>query len=427
MAKIALTLEQKIKLSQMQRLTIQMMTLRGQDLVEFLYEKVTENPLLDIRYPDVRPRSGGGMEKPIDNIRSGGDSLEEKLMKELRVQSVPKKVMLAAGLVIQSLDEKGFFAAALEDIGVDYGLSVADMEAGLRLVQTFDPPGVGARTIQEALLIQTRRRKDAPAGAEELLMNHYDDFIRGHWKRLEEQMGLSPEGLGRIRRFLKKLALQPAAPADERTEFVRADIEILCDEEGHLTVRSLEDLPDVFFRDDLYTAYGKDGDKATQDFIRKAKRQFLDLQTALAYRRQSIFTVVEHIVKEQGEHFLHGGSLRPLTQKDIAAATGLSAATVSRVCRDRYALFRGRIYPIQSFLAHHYRCDRERDGSISDKAIMEKMARLIAEEDCRRPWSDQDLADYFSQQSVHVARRTITKFRFKMNIPNSRMRRRMKA
>ena len=410
----------------MQRLTIQMMTLRGQDLVEFLYEKVTENPLLDIRYPDVRPRSGGGMEKPIDNIRSGGDSLEEKLMKELRVQSVSKKVMLAAGLVIQSLDEKGFFAAALEDIGVDYGLSVADMEAGLRLVQTFDPPGVGARTIQEALLIQTRRRKDAPAGAEELLMNHYDDFIRGHWKRLEEQMGLSPEGLGRIRRFLKKLALQPAAPADERTEFVRADIEILCDEEGHLTVRSLEDLPDVFFRDDLYTAYGKDGDKATQVFIRKAKRQFLDLQTALAYRRQSIFTVVEHIVKEQGEHFLHGGSLRPLTQKDIATATGLSAATVSRVCRDRYALFRGRIYPVQSFLAHHYRCDRENGGSISDKAIMEKMARLIAEEDCRRPWSDQDLADYFSQQSVHVARRTITKFRFKMNIPNSRMRRRMK-
>ena len=115
MAKIALTLEQKIKLSQMQRLTIQMMTLRGQDLVEFLHEKVTENPLLDIRYPDVRPKAGGGAEKPIDNIRSSGDSLEEKLMKELRVQAVSKKVMLAAGLVIQSLDEKGFFAAATDE------------------------------------------------------------------------------------------------------------------------------------------------------------------------------------------------------------------------------------------------------------------------------------------------------------------------
>ena len=423
MAKIALTLEQKIKLSQMQRLTIQMMTLRGQDLVEFLHEKVMENPLLDIRYPDVRPKSGGGTEKPIDNIRSSGDSLEEKLMKELRVQAVSKKVMLAAGLVIQSLDEKGFFAAALEDIGVDYGLSVADMEEGLRLVQTFDPPGVGARTIQEALLIQTRRRKDAPAGAEEMLLNHYDDFIRGHWKRLEEQMGLSPEGLGRIRRFLKKLALQPVAPADERTEFVRADIEILCDEEGHLTVRSLEDLPDVFFRDDLYTAYGKDGDKATQDFIRKAKRQFLDLQTALAYRRQSIFTVVEHIVKEQGEHFLHGGSLRPLTQKDIAAATGLSAATVSRVCRNRSVLFDGKVYGLQTFFATAY---SRQDGEdfVSDKAIMKKMQSLVACEDKEHPYSDQDFADYFAAIHITIARRTITKFRQKLNIPNSNIRRR---
>ena len=425
MAKIALTLEQKIKLSQMQRLTIQMMTLRSQDLVEFLHEKVTENPLLDIRYPDIRPQTGGG-EKPINNIRSSGDSLEEKLMKELRVQSVSKKVMLAAGLVIQSLDEKGFLAAALEDMGGDYGLSAADMEAGLQLVQTFDPPGIGARTIQEALLIQTRRRKDAPARAEELLLHHYDDFIHGHWKKLEAQMNLSSEALGQIRLFLKTLALQPAATSDERTEFVRADVEILRDEEGHLTVRSLEDLPDVFFRDDLYMTYAKDGDKATQDFIRKAKRQFLDLQTALAYRRQSIFTVMEHILREQENYFLHGGSLQPLTQKDIAAATGLSAATVSRVCRDRYALFCGRIYPVQSFLAHHYRCDSESSGSISDKAIMEKMARLIEEEDCRHPWSDQDLADYFGQQAVHVARRTITKFRLKMNIPNSRMRRRMK-
>lgn len=425
MGKISLNLEQKIKLSQMQRLTIQLMTLRGQDLAEFLHEKVTENPLLDIRYPDIRPRTGSNAEKPIDNIRSSSDSLEEKLMKELRIQSAPKKVMLAAALVIQSLDEKGFFSASLEDIGVDYGLSIADMESGLQLVQTFDPPGIGARTLQEALLIQTRRRADAPPEAEVLLRDYYYDFIHGHWKRLEEAMGLSANMLKRIRRFLKTLSLQPAAPADERTEYIRADVEILCDEEGNLTMRFLEELPDVFFRDDLYAVYFKDGDKETQQFIRRAKRQFLDLQTALAYRRKSIFLVMEHILKEQREYFLTGENLRPLTQKDIAAATGLSTATVSRVCRDRYAVFHGRTYPVQSFLAHHYRCDSG-SGSISDKAIMRRMAQLIQEEDRCRPWSDQELADYFVRQDIHVARRTITKFRLKMNIPNSRMRRRIK-
>ena len=164
MVKVSLHLEQKMKLSQMQRLTIQMMTLHGQDLQDFLREQVTDNPLLDIRYRDVRPHTGKDYpEKPIEAACSRGDSLEEKLMKELRVQTVPKKVMLAAGLVIQSLDEKGFFQGDLAAIGTAYGLSLADMEQGLTLVQSFEPAGIAARSIREALLIQTRRRQEAPS------------------------------------------------------------------------------------------------------------------------------------------------------------------------------------------------------------------------------------------------------------------------
>ena len=102
MAKIALKLEQKTKLSQIQRLTIQMLTLHAQDLTDFLHEQVTDNPLLDIRYKDVRPSGGSGKEKPIKKIKNRGDSLETGLMKQLRVQNVPKPVMLAAGLVIRS-------------------------------------------------------------------------------------------------------------------------------------------------------------------------------------------------------------------------------------------------------------------------------------------------------------------------------------
>ena len=109
MAKIALKLEQRTKLSQIQRLTIQMLTLHAQDLTDFLHEQVTDNPLLDIRYKDVRPSGGSGKEKPIDNIKNRGDSLETGLMKQLRVQNVPKPVMLAAGLVIRSLVKKVFF------------------------------------------------------------------------------------------------------------------------------------------------------------------------------------------------------------------------------------------------------------------------------------------------------------------------------
>lgn len=426
MGDISLKLEQKIKLSQIQRLTIQMMPLKGQELDDFLYEQVMENPLLDIRYPDVRSSGAGSGEKPIHNLQSRGDSLEDLLMKELRLQSVPKKVMMAAGLVIQSLDERGFVAAALDELGAEYGLSPADMQEGLRLVQTFDPPGVGASSIQEALLIQTRRRHDAPPEAERLLSCHYDDFLHGRWQKLEAEMNISSRTLQRIRAFLKTLSLQPAASVSEAAEYVRADVEI-ADDGGTLSVHLLEDVPSVFFRDDLYETYGADGDKEVQTFIRRAKRQFLDLQTALAYRRRSILLVMQHIAAVQEKYFLEGKSLRPLTQKDIAAAVGLSTAAVSRVCRGRYALFRQKVYAVQSFLAQGYRHDGYEGGCISDQAIMEEMAALIRSEDWRSPWSDQELAQHFSRMNIRIARRTITKFRLKMNIPNSRIRKRLKC
>ena len=101
MVKVSLQLEQNIKLSQMQRLTIQMMTLHGQELQEFLHEQVTENPLLDIRYHDSKSHVSKEVnEKPIEAVKDGTDSLEEMLMKELRVQIVSRKTMIAAGLVI---------------------------------------------------------------------------------------------------------------------------------------------------------------------------------------------------------------------------------------------------------------------------------------------------------------------------------------
>ena len=426
MAKVALKLEQKLKISQLQKLTIQLMTLHGQDLQEYLQAQVTENPLLDIRYPDVRSGSGPMKdERPIGNLRSRGESLEEMLMKELRQQDVPKPVLLAAGLVIQSLDEKGFFTGSLEDLGQSCHLSRRDMEEGLQLVQSFEPPGIGARSIQEALLIQARRHDGTPPGTERLLQEHYDDFIHGRWQRIEKALKLGAHELDSIRHFLKGLALQPASSACEQTNYVRPDVELVC-QDGTVSVRSLEELPEVFFRDDLYALYDGAGDGAAKAFIRKARRGFLDLQTALAWRWQSVVAVMECIARHQENFFLHGHSLRPLSQLDIAAHTGLSTATVSRVCRNRYVLFASKTYAVQDFLAQSYRCSSHEEGCISDKAIMEKISSFIDKEDAAHPWSDQEIAEYLLEEQIQIARRTVAKFRFRMNIPNSCMRKRIK-
>lgn len=348
MANLSLKLEQKTKLMQVQRLTIQLLALHGQELMDFLQEQVTDNPLLDIRYHDVRG-AGDKTEKPIDNIKSRSASLESQLMAQLRVVSVPRPILLAAGLVIGSLDEKGFFQGDLSSLGDGYGLSEEDMEKGLALVQTFDPPGIGARNICEALLIQTRRRSDGPPKTEELLTRHYDDFLRGKWSKIQQGLDLSDKDLRDIRDFLKTLSLQPAGQIEQDEVYIRPDVEIYLEEGGTLAFRWLEELPDVYFRDDLYAEYGAQKDKKTLAYIRKARRAFNDLASALAYRRLSIEQVMNCLLTRQEGYFLHGQPLEPLRQKDIAEETGLSTATVSRVCRNRYALFGGKVYGLQSF------------------------------------------------------------------------------
>ena len=132
-------------------------------------------------------------------------------MAQLRVVSVPRPILLAAGLVIGSLDEKGFFQGDLSSLGDGYGLSEEDLEKGLELVQTFDPPGIGARNICEALLIQTRRRSDGPPKTEELLTRHYDDFLRGKWSKIQQGLELSDKDLRDIRDFFEDFV--PSAPA----------------------------------------------------------------------------------------------------------------------------------------------------------------------------------------------------------------------
>ena len=426
MAKMALKLEQRTKISQIQRLTIKALTLQSQDLTDFLNEQVAENPLLDIRYPDVRPAGSGTAEKPIDNLRSRGDSLETLLLKQLRVQPLPKKILLAAGLIIRSLDEKGFFHGDLDGLGQDYGLSLADMEEGLRVVQRMDPPGIGARSLCECLLLQTRRKGHVPPQTEELLREHYQDFLQGHWQKLEREMGLTPSGLQAIRAFLKTLSLQPAGQASGETEFVRPDIEVYEDEKGQLAVRSLEEVPQVFFRDDLYQAYAAQGDKKTQTYIHQARRKYLDLQTALAYRWQSILTVMDYILARQDGWFRHRTPLQSLLQKDIAADTGLSTATVSRVCRSRYLLFEGQIYAVKYFFTRGYDYGPAGDGSVSARAVQEKMTALIEGEDKAHPYSDQELTDRLAAEQIYIARRTVTKFRLQLGIPKSSIRKQLK-
>jgi RNA polymerase sigma-54 factor len=428
MADVSLQLQLKPKITQLQTLTIKLLTLHSQDLVEYLQEQVTENPLLDIRYHDISSSGSGAAEKPIDNIRSHEDSLEDMLMKQLRVLTLGKRVLMAAAIVIQSLDDKGFFCGDLDELGMGFQFSLAEMKEGLAVVQSLDPPGIGATSICEALLIQVRRNGNAPWGTEKILESYYDDFLHGRWQNLQKELGITDSAMQGICAYLKKLSLQPARHITQEDEFVRADAEIYIDAEGRPAVRILEELPDVFFRDDLYDLYRQGADSKTKSYIRQARRSFLDLQSALAYRWHSVVTILQELAHWQQVYFTHTGVLQPLTQKKLADLAGLSESTVSRVCRDRYILFERQIYAIQHFFGQPYARGDKADNLtyISDAAIKDRINLLLKGEDSLRPYSDQDLASHLQTEGIHIARRTVTKFRLALGVPNRNIRRRLR-
>ena len=134
--------------------------------------------------------------------------------------------------------------------------------------------------------------------------------------------------------------------------------------------------------------------------------------------------VIQYILQVQKHFFLQYGDIKPLLQKDISLATGLSASTVSRVCHERYVLFKGKIYAVQDFLGRAYVCGAKKKEPVSDKFVMQQLKNLIQGEDKLRPLSDQEICSVLEKYKISISRRTVTKLRLKLNIPNSSMRRR---
>lgn len=212
---------------------------------------------------------------------------------------------------------------------------------------------------------------------------------------------------------------------DTRNVYIRPEGKLVVTDRGDVSVILFQTCPILRFRDDLYAAYGKNADKETLAYLRKARHSYVNLRTALTFRSKAIRLVLEAICYRQHDFFLHDAALHPLTQKEIARITGLSEATVSRVCKNRCVLFNRRVCKIQDFLTRAY--DNGTTEPASADEIKRTLLALIAAEDRVRPYSDQVLANMLAEKGLPIARRTVAKLRLAARIPNSTVRKQRKT
>ena len=368
---------------------------------------------------EISGETGNSADDFLSYTSSQGSSFREMLQCELNVlPDLPQMIKKGAEYIILCLEDDGMLSTPLEDIAMSSGCSMAELTTALELVQSFDPPGIGARSIQECMLLQLKRQGKWTPLYEKLLTELYSDLIRNRIDSVASKLGISMDDLKEMFRELQQLNMKPVPEGTSAAAVIVPEVEIIPDEKQGFCARML--------REERTYKLSRDADHANDpgagsDFAAKVK-EGKNLLEALEFRKSTILRMAEMLIDIQ-RPFLESGpeKLRPFTMKQAAEYLKFkSESTISRAAASKYIKTPHGIFPFKYFFTAGYVSDE--GNAVSRTADMELLKKLVDGEDKRHPLSDDRLSKLLNEAGHPVARRTVAKYRDLMNIPSSSLR-----
>ena len=393
--------------------------------------------------PDNMPSSGRSIpETVVGETLSFYDQLEEQIG-FFHLNEHEEEIIR---YLIGSLDDDGLLRISLQQIQDELEVyhniptSREELERILHILQNFEPAGVGARSLQECLLLQVQHNYDASSPLRQklelLLTKGFDNLMLNRWDRIQHSLQLTDADVARLQHEVRRLNPRPGSSMGEaigrNLQQITPDFIVETDPYGNL-VMSLNNgrVPPLRISDDdlsfLRSYEGRDtktlsrserdGISYLRDRVERAQI-FID---ALEQRRQTLQSTMKAIIRLQRPFFESGDEtqLRPMTLDDVAKATGLHLSTVSRVSNSKWVQTTFGIYPLRWFFTSAARLDGD---TVSIRSIKTALKEIIDEENKRQPLTDEALTTALQQRGFDVARRTVTKYRVQMGIPVARMR-----
>ncbi len=378
---------------------------------------------------------------------SQGSTFHENLISQLGLQNLSELDRKFAEYIIGNIDDDGYLRRNLEAIVDDLAFAVnvettaKHLHGILKIIQSFDPPGVGAENLQECLLIQIRRRTNKSANielAETILNEMFNEFTRKHYDKIIAKLNITEDQLKDALDEILKLNPKPGSsysdPQDKTERPIMPDF-ILENHDGELEL-NLNDrhVPDLklsrTYSEMLQNLASKKGknknnDKETIVFVKQkldSARWFID---AIKQRQITLLITMEAIIDYQHDYFLDGDEkkLKPMILKDIADATGLDISTISRVANSKYIQTDFGILPLKSFFSEAMKTtDGEEVSAREVKSILEE---AITGENKQKPLTDDKLTKILHQKGYKIARRTVAKYREQLDIPVARLRKQL--
>ncbi|MFY0601185.1 MAG: RNA polymerase factor sigma-54 [Cyclobacteriaceae bacterium] len=388
---------------------------------------------------------GNGQEEEKEMPISVGSTLHEQLISQLGYIKLNERETLLGKQLIGSIDSDGYIRRDLEAIVNDLAFSqgietdAEELENVLYKVQSFDPAGIGARSLQECLLLQLDRKDEdleTVKVAKLILEKCFNEFSKKHYDKIARRLGIEEDGLLKESIYLiTKLNPKPGGVGEDmvKTQYLIPDF-LLSNNNGKLELtlnsRNAPMLKVSRSYSDMLHAYDKSNKKdkklkETVSFIKQkldSAKWFID---AIRQRQQTLLNTMQSIIDFQFEYFQEGdeSKLRPMILKDIADRIKMDISTVSRVANSKSIQTEFGIYPLKYFFSEGISTDSGED--VSSREVKNKLKEFIVSEEKSKPLSDDKLEKLLRAEGYNIARRTVAKYREQLNIPVARLRKQL--
>ena len=464
MLKQGLQQKQQQKLSPLQIQTIKLLELPTLELEQKVRKELEENPVLDEitesadleddapknvslnEYPADDPtpsyklyvNNQGKDIKPQYNTFSVKESFQENLVVQLGYRKLDERSRAIAIFIIGSLDDDGYLRRDLESLSYDILLRLnietdeQELEKILKVIQEFDPAGVGARDLQECLLLQINPKTEAGERAKIILSDYFLEFTKKHYSKIISKMGITQEELKEAIDEIVRLNPRPGGQIDdsydEQAQQIVPDF-LLEEKDGELIMSmpkfSLPELKVNKRYAELLMNSSSTNTKAGREAASFVKQKLDSAKwfiEALKQRQNTLQNTMNAIIDFQRDYFMDGDEtkLKPMVLKNIAEKTGLDISTISRVVNCKYIQTHFGIYPLKYFFSEGLMT--EGGEEVSTREIKKILAESVDAEDKSKPLTDEELVDVLQQKGYKVARRTVAKYREQLSIPIARLR-----
>ncbi len=373
----------------------------------------------EIKQPREHP------EEEINRPDPAPVTLMDHLLEQLHLALLTEEETEIGEYILWCFDDDGYLSVDIETIAENLEKSIEIVEKVLKVIQKFDPPGIGARNLQECLLIQLHEKEPKDKNAIRMIVECFEDFTNKRYEKIAKKLEISLDEVKRIMDVVSRLNPKPGERyISEAENYIIPDVIVTRVDDEFVVTLNDWNIPRLRISES-YRQLLKEKSKVskeTRNYIRQRLESARWLINSIYQRRSTIQRVMETILKHQKDFFEKGKEhLKPMVLKDIAEDVNLDISTVSRVTSGKYVQTEFGVFELKYFFSE--RLETVDGDEVSNRLIKSKIKEIIEKEDTKKPFNDQVISEMLREYGFLVARRTVAKYREQMMIPVARLRR----